>query len=167
MKAIFIRLLFLVSVVLTMISCSSNSSEDTTGQNSTNKVIVNFSYNADELEAISLINAYRKSIGLNELKQIEHISYKSEEHCRYMISKNGISHDNFASRSENIIKVLGAKTVAENIAYNYNTPKAVLDDWLLSPVHKVNLDGDYTNFGIAIRTDAEGRKYYNLIFAKI
>ena len=71
-------------------------------------------------------------------------------------------------RSENIIKTLGAKTVSENIAYNYNTPEAVLSAWLASPSHKANIEGDHTHFGIAIKENpANGRKYYTNIFAKI
>ena len=84
-----------------------------------------------------------------------------------MIARNVVNHDDFVSRSENIIQVLGAKKVGENIAYNYNSPKAVVDAWLKSPTHKANIEGNYTHFGIAIRVNAEGKKYYTNIFAKI
>jgi hypothetical protein len=55
-------------------------------------------------------------------RKINHMSFKSEEHDNYMIANNVVNH-NFVARSENIIKTLGAKTVSENIAYNYNTQK--------------------------------------------
>jgi uncharacterized protein YkwD len=114
-----------------------------------------------------LINAYRVSIGLNELQQINHISYKSEEHDNYMITNNVVNHDDFVARSENIMKVLGAKSVSENIAYNYNSPQAALDAWLKSPSHKANIEGNFTHFGLSIRVSAEGKKYYTNIFVKI
>jgi uncharacterized protein YkwD len=84
-----------------------------------------------------------------------------------MITTNVVSHDGFVARSENIMSVLGAKKVAENIAYNYSTSQAALNAWLNSPTHKENLVGDFTHFGISIRLNAEGKKYYTNIFAKI
>jgi len=84
-----------------------------------------------------------------------------------MISNNVVNHDDFVSRSENIMKVLGAKNVAENIAFNYNSPQGALDAWLKSPGHKANIEGNFTHFGLAIRVNAEGKKYYTNIFAKL
>ena len=168
MKAKLLRVLLLVAIVFTMNSCSSDSSEESTDTPtaSTQKAMT-YTYNSNELETMALINAYRVSIGLNELKEINHISYKSEEHDNYMITNNVVNHDDFVSRSENIMKVLGAKSVAENIAYNYNSPQAALDAWLKSPAHKSNIEGNFTHFGLAIRVSAEGKKYYTNIFAKI
>ena len=47
------------------------------------------------------------------------MSYKSQEHNVYMIQNNVVNHDNFESRANNIIQVLGAVSVGENIAYNF------------------------------------------------
>ena len=166
MKAKLLRVLLLVAVILTMNSCSSDSSEDSASSASTQNAMT-YTYNSTEIETMDLINAYRVSIGLNELKEINHISYKSEEHDHYMIANNVVNHNDFVSRSENIMKVLGAKSVSENIAYNYNSPKAALDAWLKSPSHKQNIEGNFTHFGLSIRVSAEGKKYYTNIFAKL
>ena len=83
------------------------------------------------------------------------------------MSDNVVNHDDFVSRSENIMKVLGAKSVAENIAYNYNSPQAAVNAWLNSPGHKANIEGNFTHFGLAIRINADGKKYYTNIFARI
>ncbi len=149
-----------------MNSCSSDSSDSTPSENS-NQRVMNYSYNASELETMEIINNYRVSVGLNKLQQINHISYKSEEHDDYMIVNNVVNHNNFVSRSENIIALLGAKRVGENVAYNYNSPQSVVNAWLNSPSHKENIVGNYTHFGIAIKTNADGKKYYTNIFAKI
>jgi uncharacterized protein YkwD len=149
-----------------MNSCSTNNSETPVAAVSLLKT-VSYTYSTSELETMALINTYRASVGLSELKQINYISYKSEEHDNYMITNNVVNHDDFVARSEDIIKVLGAKTVGENIAYNYNTPQAALDAWLNSPTHKENILGDFTNFGISIRVNSEGKKYYTNIFVKI
>ena len=164
MKAKLLRVLLLVAVIFTMNSCSSDSSEEST---TSNQQAMTYTYNSTELETMALINAYRASIGLNELKGINHISYKSEEHDHYMIANNVVNHNDFVSRSENIMKVLGAKSVSENIAYNYNSPKAALEAWLRSPTHKQNIEGNFTHFGLTIRLSADGKKYYTNIFAKL
>jgi len=89
-----------------------------------------YNYSANEIETLDLINNYRKSIGLNALVKINFISVKSEEHVNYMITNNVVNHNDFVSRSNEIIKVLGARNVAENIAYNYQTPSGAFDAWL-------------------------------------
>jgi uncharacterized protein YkwD len=166
MKAKLLRVLLLIAIIFTMNSCSSDSAENTNSSTSSQKVM-SYTYNSSEIETMALINNYRVSIGLNELKEIKHISYKSEEHDNYMITNNVVNHDDFVARSENIMEVLGAKSVAENVAYNYNSPQAALDAWLKSPSHKANIEGNFTNFGISIRVSAEGKKYYTNIFVKI
>ncbi|MFN4199584.1 MAG: CAP domain-containing protein, partial [Flavobacterium sp.] len=42
--------------------------------------------------------------------------------------------------------------VSENIAYNFNTNNAALNAWINSEGHNENLLGDYTHFGISIKT---------------
>ena len=166
MKAKLLRVLLLVAIVFTMNSCSSDSSENPTSSASTQKAMT-YTYNTTEIETMALINKYRVSIGLNELKEINHISYKSEEHDHYMIANNVVNHDDFVSRSQNIMNVLGAKSVAENIAYNYNSPQAAVTAWLNSTSHKANIEGNFTHFGLSIRINPDGKKYYTNIFAKI
>ncbi|MGO4904038.1 CAP domain-containing protein [Flavobacterium sp. W20_MBD1_R3] len=167
MKLKVLRALWLVAVICIMNSCSADSTETETVDAVANKVIL-YSYNTIELETMNLINAHRVSKGLNALEKINHMSYKSEEHDLYMIANNVVNHNDFVARSENIKKILGASSVSENIAYNYNTPQAVLSAWLGSPSHKENIEGNFTHFGIAIKEDpATGKKYYTNIFAKI
>jgi hypothetical protein len=53
----------------------------------------NYTYSANELETMKLINDYRVSFGLNALEKINHISFKSEEHDDYMIANNVVNHN--------------------------------------------------------------------------
>ena len=150
---------------------SSCTNEDTTASQEpkdNQSIVLNYDYTAVELETMTLINNYRVSIGLNALEKINHISYKSEEHDNYMIANNVVNHNDFEARSSNIIKVLHAKNVSENIAYNYNSAQGAFDAWLKSEEHKKNIEGNYTHFGISIRENtATGKKYYTNIFVKI
>ncbi|MEZ4877319.1 MAG: CAP domain-containing protein [Flavobacterium sp.] len=84
-----------------------------------------------------------------------------------MITKQAISHDYFQERSSNLIQVLGAERVAENVAYNYNTPESAFAAWKNSPGHRANIEGDFTHFGISVTIDPEtGRKFYTNMFIK-
>jgi len=164
MKAKMFRALLPLAIVFTMVSCSSDSSEDTSADK---KVVTTYNYNDTELKLVVLINNYRQSLGLKTLEVINHISYKSQEHNLYMIENKLVNHDYFQQRSDNLIAVLGAERVAENIAYNYSTAESVFSAWLNSPAHKANIEGDFTHFGISVTIDpATGRKYYTNMFMK-
>ncbi len=153
-----------MALVFTLVSCSNDSSEDVTIDSS---LVTNYASSTDEIELARIINQYRVSVGKNTLEVVNHISYKSQEHNLYMIENNVVNHDYFESRANNIMQVLGAVRVGENIAYNYSTPNAALHAWLNSPGHKENLDGDYTHFGISISVNpANGKKYYTNMFMK-
>lgn len=125
---------------------------------------MDYTYTTEELELINLINDYRVSVNLNVLGVINHISYKCEEHNVYMIKNSLPSHDDFVTRSENIIAVLNCKTVGENVAYNFKTPQSTLAAWLNSKEHKENIEGKFTHTGLSTRQDSNGKKYYTNIF---
>ena len=164
MKAKLFKALLPLALAFTMISCSSDDSEATSADN---RLIENYSYDNDEIQLADMINDYRESIGLNRLETVNHVSYKSEEHNEYMIVNNVVNHDFFQQRSQNIIEVLGAVKVNENVAYNYMTPQGALNAWLGSAGHKANIEGDFTHFGISVSVNPDnGRKYYTNIFVK-
>jgi uncharacterized protein YkwD len=157
-KAIGFLILFLV------MSCTSKETESS---RINSKLITRYDYNQNELDLAKLINEYRKSIGLNDLELNNHLSYKSEEHNLYMIDNNVVNHAYFQERLENSINVLAAVKVDEIVAYNYVLPKGALTAWLISPSHKAAIEGDFTNFGIAIsKSNKSGKNYYTVIFIK-
>lgn len=158
-----------VVIFITMNSCSADSAEATEENSTTTQTLItNYTYNDSEIETMKLINDYRVSIGLNTLEKINHVSFKCQEHNAYMIANNVVDHNDFTSRSNNIMSVLSAKKVGENVAYNYKTSEAAVKAWLESPGHKENIEGDYTHFGLSVTTDSKtGKKYYTNIFVKI
>ncbi|WP_309641420.1 CAP domain-containing protein [Flavobacterium sp.] len=165
MKTSFLRAIVPVAFMFTLISCSSSDSEETPAARP--QLIQDYAYNSDELQLADLINEHRVSLGLNPLQLINHVSYKSEEHNAYMIARQVVNHDLFSERSENIIEVLGAVKVNENVAYNFVSSSSALNAWLNSPGHKANIEGSFTHFGISIRQDqTTGKKYYTNIFIK-
>jgi uncharacterized protein YkwD len=165
MKAKMFRALLPIAIVFTMVSCSSDQSE---GNSATDRqVVTSYNYNEVELKLVTLINNYRAGIGLNTLEVINHISYKSEEHNVYMIDNNVVNHDYFQQRTNNLVQVLDAERVGENVAYNYQTAESAMAAWLNSPTHKANIEGDYTHMGISVTVDVNtGKKYYTNMFMK-
>jgi uncharacterized protein YkwD len=152
-----LKILIIISLLFT--SCSK---QDET-------IYPQYTYNFSQQEnaVMNATNVYRNQIGLNTLKSIQHIGYISEEHNIYMIEQDTISHDYFQQRSDNLIQTLHAGHVGEVLAYNYTSPQSVLNAWINSPGHKNIIEGDFTNFGIAIKQDSNGRKYYTFIFVRI
>jgi len=162
MKAKMFKALLPIAFVLFLASCSSEDSSEIELTK-----VENYVYNDVEMDMMSRINSYREEMGLSSLEPIEHISFKSSEHNDFMIQNEVVGHHRFEHRSQNIRQVLGAVRVSENIAYNYNTNNAALNAWINSEGHNENLLGDYTHFGISIKTNpANGRKYYTNIFMK-
>ena len=164
MKSKLYKTLLALTLVFTMVSCSSDEAESN-NNSASKKVVTTYSYNETETKLISLINNYRQSKGLNALEIVNHISYISEEHNIYMIDHNSVNHDYFQDRADNLSDLLNAEDVGENIAYNYNTPESALSAWLNSPAHKENLEGNYTHMGLSVTVNTEtGKKYYTNIF---
>jgi uncharacterized protein YkwD len=119
------------------------------------------------MEIMDLINTYRVSVGLKALIKTNYISYKAEEQNKYMIANNVVSHTGFDARYQDIKRVLGASGMGENVAFGFTSAQAVVNGWLASPGHKANIVGNFTHFGISVRPDSAGKKYYTNIFAKI
>ena len=161
----FPQIILLVLVTFSLFSCSKEEVAPNLPEN-TAQINTKYNYTTDELEVLRLINNHRQSKGLNTLERVDYIATVAEGHDNYMIAVGQVSHNNFADRHQALVSNLGAKTVSENVAYNYATPQGVFNAWMTSNGHRVNLEGDYTHFGIAIRANAEGKKYYTNLFMK-
>ncbi|ESU18891.1 hypothetical protein FCR2A7T_22970 [Flavobacterium cauense R2A-7] len=168
MRVTIFRPVSIIALLITFASCSTESA-DTTPQAETSSnytINNNYTYSQIENDVADLVNQYRISKGLNPLEKINHISNVSEGHDEYMISINTLTHALFAQREENLRTTLGAVAVGENIAYNYSTAQSVVTAWINSPAHKANMEGDYTHFGIAVKTNPEGKMYFTNMFIR-
>ena len=164
-------LVFLASVfALLLSSCTPTQSEPavTTTLNLKTEKVLDYTYSSLELEIMKQVNDYRISKNLKALEIVNHISYVADAHDKAMISNKKLTHQFFQERIDNIVKVLGASVVGENLAYNFDTAELVLSRWLLSTEHKANIEGDFTHFGISVKLSAEeNRNYCTNIFAKL
>ncbi|WP_300565864.1 CAP domain-containing protein [Flavobacterium sp.] len=164
MRITLSKIVFLVLVSMSIVSCSSEDAVTAPVDNT--QATAQYQYENEETQVMTLVNNYRQNLGLNTLQKIDFISIKSEEHNEYMISTGEINHNYFQDRAQSLMEVLGAVNVSENLAYNYSTPESVFNAWLNSASHKANIVGDFSHFGISIRKDANGKKYYTNMFIK-
>tara|TARA_R110002050_G_scaffold243212_4_gene379724 strand:- start:7587 stop:8087 length:501 start_codon:yes stop_codon:yes gene_type:complete len=119
-----------------------------------------------EVQILELINNHRLSIGLNPLADMTLIKSVAYTHTDYMVDNNEVSHANFYKRSDYLKSNAGAKKVSENVAYGYTSAESVVRAWLKSESHKMNIEGDYTNFGVSAEESELGKWYYTNIFIK-
>lgn len=164
MKKTFAKIALIGLLSISLFSCSKESVAEE--PKDTVSVDAKYSYRTDEDEVLNIINNYRVSKGLIKLQKIDYVSVKSEEHTNYMISTNTVNHNYFAERYSSIMSALSAQNVSENVAYKYSTSQSVVNAWLNSEGHRANIEGDFTHFGISIRTNSAGEKYYTNIFVK-
>ena len=133
MRTLTPKLFAILILSLVLFSCSNDDDgiyfDDTA---SVEEVAKNITYSSIELEILDLVNAHRQSIGLSTLKPLDIVSGVAEGHTNYMIESGEISHDNFPSRSETLVKNTSAKAVGENVAYGYGSAEGVVEGWLNS-----------------------------------
>jgi len=167
MKKVILKLLFILTISLLINSCAS----DENGihmENDLEYQDILLSYTPMEYEILDLINDYRNSIGLSNLNTINLISEQAIKHTNYMINEGEASHDNFSLRHQALVQIIAAKTVGENVAYGYSSAESVVNAWIKSDAHRKNMENsEFTDFGISIIQDENGRNYFTHIFVKI
>ena len=161
----FLRSLVVLGLSITLMSCSG---EDATPEAAIQPTITlnNYTHSTFEVELLDLVNQDRVSKGLSALTVINEISFLASTHDDYMITNGIASHDNFEQRSITLKNGVGAISVSENVAAGFNTPTSVIAAWNASPTHKANLEGAHTHYGLAVKADSNGKKYYTLLFIR-
>jgi len=81
-----------------------------------------------------------------------------------MICQNDFNHTNFNEANRILSNEVNSRGAAENIIQGFNTPESMLEGWLNSPPHKINLENpNYTHTGFsAIKSN--GRYWGTQIF---
>lgn len=153
--------------ILTFASCSKdNEISEVNAQLKSVELVNTIAYTAMETEVLKEVNDYRLSIGLKSLSKVDEVTYQADDHTVYMSSNEVVNHDNFNVRYSNLVSDVGAKSVAENVAFGYNNAEAVVKAWIKSEGHRENIEGDFTHFGIAIDKDKNGKNYFTNIFIR-
>lgn len=114
------------------------------------------------------INEYRQQHGLAPLKMDNRIVNEAKKHSLDMANHRiPFGHKYFSSRIDILHnQIKDSNAGAENVAYNYKDAQDVVKNWLRSPGHKHNIDGNYNLTGIGIARDKNGKIYFTQIFLK-
>ena len=122
---------------------------------------------ADEIattnELIELVNDHRQSIGIPLLIRNSTADKLAAEHTNYMLSEKDVNNNNFEARWETLELNENAEEISENMGFDMNAQTA-MDAYLNNIWLKVNVEGDYTHTGIAVKKDENGNYYYTQIF---
>ena len=97
-----------------------------------------------EVEAfVAQMNAHRQSVGCGPLTWISEVADVAHAHSVDMVERDFFDHTNpdGASPFDRMRDAgLGFSRAAENIAWGYATPEAVLQGWLDSSGHRANIE---------------------------
>ena len=153
--------------ILTFASCSTdNAIPENEAQFKTANLTNSIAYTTLESEILDGVNKYRESKGMQALSRVDEVTYQADDHTVYMTSNEVVNHDNFNVRYSNLVSEVGAKAVAENVAFGYGNAEAVVKAWIASEGHRVNIEGDFTHFGISVDKDKNGKNYFTNIFMR-
>jgi len=121
---------------------------------------------AEELEFLDLINAYRQQSGLDELVATVTLNTASDRHSWDMASNDWFDHtgSDGSDPSERCQWAGYPEGCAENIAAGYPTARDVFDGWRSSPGHNANMLGDYRAIGIALEEGGSYGSYWTTDF---
>lgn len=114
-------------------------------------------YKDMETELLQIENDYRKTIGAKPMRASIYVSNIAQRHSQDMATKKvDFGNEGFKERTDKIhAQLKPVYSFAENIACGKVTSKEILDEWLNSPKHKKNLEGDYNYSGIGIAMSAD------------
>ena len=124
--------------------------------------------NNTEKGILYYVNLHRHSMGLPLLQLNKVESDVATQHSRDMASgRTPFGHMGLQSRVDAITRQLGPVTsTGENVALGQRSPREVVADWLQSPGHRRNIEGDFRLTGIGLARDSKGVIYYTQIFTR-
>jgi uncharacterized protein YkwD len=126
---------------------------------------------AFETEVVRLTNVQRTAHGCNALKIDDRLITAARAHSNDMVAEHFFSHtgsngSNFVAR-EVAAGYPRKGASAENIAWGFRTPKAVVDGWMNSPGHRANiLNCGSIAVGVGVAYTSGGAPYWTQDFGR-
>jgi uncharacterized YkwD family protein len=125
-------------------------------------------FSAYQQEVLNIVNKERTSRGLSALKLNMEVSKVATVKSQDMIDKNYFDHNSPTYGSPfDMMKKFGItyRSAGENIAMGQKTPQEVMTAWMNSEGHRKNiLNSSFTEIGIGIAKDKNGRLYWTQMF---
>lgn len=127
-------------------------------------------YGSVEQSAHTKVNQHRASIGLAPMTFDNTIAAEARAHSRNMASGSvPFSHNGFEDRVTRIRTKMTVSSASENVGFNFgfdDPASRMVLDWLASPGHRTNIEGDYNLTGIGVDKNSKGEYYFTQIFVK-
>jgi uncharacterized YkwD family protein len=125
-------------------------------------------FGAYQQEVLNIVNKERTSRGLSALKFNTEVSKVATLKSQDMIDKGYFDHNSPTYGSPfDMMKKFGItyRSAGENIAMGQKTPQEVMTAWMNSEGHRKNiLNSSFTEIGIGIAKDSNGRLYWTQMF---
>ncbi len=114
------------------------------------------------------VNTYRLKHHLAPLMMSTVISEEAAKHSRDMAKKiMPFGHTGFNDRIKRLYQqIKECRGGAENVAYYKLDAKKLVEQWIASPGHRRNIEGNYNLTGIGIAHNKKGWAYYTQIFLR-
>lgn len=104
---------------------------------------------------VELMNQHRVDVGCPALTWNADVAAVAQAHSEDMVARNFFAHTNPDGDSpfDRLANAgIDFSAAAENIAYGYPTPEAVLDAWLASDGHRANIENcALTEHGVGLQ----------------
>jgi uncharacterized protein YkwD len=114
------------------------------------------------------VNEYRAKHHLKPLQMNNSMSEEAARHSRDM-ARHAVpfGHKYFDKRIHRLFaEIKDCQGGSENVAYNYKDGKDVVRNWLTSPGHRRNIEGNFNLTGIGLARDTKGKLYFTQIFLR-
>jgi hypothetical protein len=124
-------------------------------------------YNGGETVHVSRINQHRASRGLSALTWSGCLTNAAREWAKVISDSNYLRHSSNAG-SDIVTKWCGnwGYGVAENVGGFHATSSLAMDDYIASPGHRANIEGNYSHVGAGVWKRADGGEASVHLFAQ-
>lgn len=111
---------------------------------------------------LQIVNTTRRGVGLSALVNNAKLAKAARIRTIDQARAQVLSHTGWATT----IRAAGytGGFLAENIAYGYKTPDAVMTGWIKSSGHYANIVGNYRDSGVGCAIDSRGRPWWTQDF---
>ncbi len=115
-----------------------------------------------------LVNSERAARGLAPMTYDTKLDLAAQRHSEDQAQSQRMSHtgSDGSTMVQRIDRVGFAwRSAAENVAYGYDTPVAVMAAWMNSDGHRRNILSSNTHIGVGLAYGPDGRAYWTQVFA--
>ena len=120
-----------------------------------------------EAKVIDLTNKERNKAKLPPLRPNADLLGVARKHTANMVKQDTLAHvlDGKTLKDRILASEYRYSIIAENLAWDPNSPEATMKAWMASEVHRVNiLDKGFTEIGVGVITDKDGYTWYTQVF---